>query len=660
MKRITKVLCGCTLSLATIFSFFGCKKKTTTTKKNNTTKIVTTANSPTSTNKKTTNKTTNKTTTRKTTTKQTTTEENNKNTFINIFEGYSSINATISYEDKGITKTITETSYITDDVAFDITLSFIGDYEVTITDGEDVTKYYLIFEGEYIFFGEHEDVDPQTYSITNYIPKTKTVSITYRNLEFYSIKYDKLANDVTMEFDGTDYNNSTIRSVREKDKVNATIKNNSNSRVLFEVYRYDLENEPTILVESHIIGKNSSYVIDEFEMPTYDLYFKVTEYIAYSVTYDEEFATNENVTYDFKAILDDSSKTLTNGEYLGGTKIKISIINDTNQMLAFCILNESRSVIFAKNILPNTTYEMTDDGLFELDKNILITSELVNCYKLTLGSSCPSYLSFNIHDYYGNGYNFGDYIRSNYMAISIFNNSDTKTVGVYAYNEMDVAIDYRMVRSNDSKTITLDNINMNLHIVIEEYDAPKKFKTIIDNEAGATIKAYANYNYNTEVDINSEFDWATEMILEINNLTSKRIVAKAVDYRGQLVACIPVKPGGAMYLNYSLEHDVTVYIDNDERMVFLIEPSFGFQGEIITVSDINGVTVELENKILLIDKGTELIVKVECPSYSERVWVKDLAGGPNICDEVKVNKGSSVTFELTMNYDASVAGIAIM
>ena len=137
-------------------------------------------------------------------------------------------------------------------------------------------------------------------------------------------------------------------------------------------------------------------------------------------------------------------------------------------------------------------------------------------------------------------------------------------------------------------------------------------------------------------------------------------MAKAVDYKVEIVACIPVAPGGAKYLNYQLEHDVTVYIDNDVRSVFLIGASFGFQGEIITVFDVSGATVELENKILLVDKGTKLFVKVECPGYTEKVKVENLAGGSYICDEVKVNKGTSVTFELTMDYDACVTGYALM
>jgi hypothetical protein len=227
---------------------------------------------------------------------------------------------------------------------------------------------------------------------------------------------------------------------------------------------------------------------------------------------------------------------------------------------------------------------------------------------------------------------------------------------------MDTPVAFIMVNSNDEKSIVLSNYNVNtdLHIVIEEYNEPQKYKTIIDNDAGATIKAYAKYDYSTEVDINSEFDWATAITLEISNPTSKRLMAKAVDYRGELIDCVPVMPGGAKYLYYQLEQDVTVYIDNDERSVFRIGASFAFQGEIITVSDVNGATVMLENKILLVDKGTKLFVKVECPRYTEKVRVENIAGGSYICDEVKVNKGSSVTFELTMDYDACVTGYALM
>lgn len=559
----------------------------------------------------------------------------------------------------GSIKTTSESTYIEENTPIDITFTYYSDYLITITDGDTVNTYYLFYNGSSISLGG-EEITPQTFEIKEYLPKTKLVKIENKGLDSYTIFYDKNVDDVTMELNGSTYAYKANAYEKEGKKVNAKIKNNSGNRVLFEIYKYDEESNPTIFVDSQIINVNATYEIPEFTMPTYNLYFRVSAYITYTITYDEMFATNENLTYDIKVILNDDIKTVTDGEYLDGTKLKISITNNTNQMLALCIRTESRSILFNQNVLPNTKYEMPDDGLFIVDKNILIESELVDCYKLTLASSCPSYLGINIYDYNHNGYNFGDYIRKNYMAIALFNESDTKTVGVYAYNEMDVPVNYYMVRNGESKTMTFNNINMDLHVVIEEYDEPQKFKTIIDNDAGATFKAYARYDYSTEVDINSEFDWATSITLEISNPTSKRIVAKAVDYKGEIVACIPVSPGGAKYLNYQLEHDVIVYIDNDVRSVFLIGASFGFQGEIITVSDVNGATVELENKILLVDKGTKLFVKVECPGYTEKVRVENLAGGSYICEEVKVNKGSSVTFELTMDYDACVTGYALM
>lgn len=638
------------------FSFFmiGCKKKESTTNKNTTIKPTTEKQ-----NSSSTNKTTSSTTTKKTTAKPTTTEVNTKTTSIDLFESYSSLSVSIKYSEDGSIKTTSESTYIEENTPIDITFTYFSDYLITITDGDTVNTYYLFYNGSSISLGG-EEITPQTFEIKEYLPKTKLVKIENKGLDSYAIFYDKNVDDVTMELNGSTYAYKANAYEKEGKKVNAKIKNNSGNRVLFEIYKYDEESNPTIFVDSQIINVNATYEIPEFTMPTYKLCFRVSAYITYTITYDEMFATNENLTYDIKAILNDDIKTVTDGEYLDGTKLKISITNNTNQMLALCIRTESRSILFNQNVLPNTKYEMPDDGLFIVDKNILIESELVDCYKLTLASSCPSYLGIKIYDYNHNGYNFGDYIRKNYMAIALFNESDTKTVGVYAYNEMDVPVNYYMVRNGESKTMTFNNINMDLHVVIEEYDEPQKFKTIIDNGAGATIKAYARYDYSTEVDINSEFDWATSITLEISNPTSKRIVAKAVDYKGEIIACIPVAPGGAKYLNYQLERDVTVYIDNDVRSVFLIGASFGFQGEIITVFDVNGATVELENKILLVDKGTKLFVKVECPGYTEKVRVENLAGGSYICDEVKVNKGSSVTFELTMDYDACVTGYALM
>ena len=203
MKRITKILSIC---LGILFLFVvGCKKKGETTTTNKTTKqtTITKTTSNESTTKKT---TTNKTTTRKTTTQATTTVDDKRTTLIDLFDRDGDyISASISYVENEETKVATEDTYIEDGTPIDITISFIGDYAINISDGDSVTTNYLIYSGELIFIGEHDDPEPETFTISNYVPQTQKVEITYRSLDSYSIDYDRLVYDVVMTFNGTDY-----------------------------------------------------------------------------------------------------------------------------------------------------------------------------------------------------------------------------------------------------------------------------------------------------------------------------------------------------------------------------------------------------------------------------------------------------------------------
>ena len=653
MKRIIKTLSIC---LGILFLFVvGCKKKGETTTTNKTTNQTTTTK--TTSNESTTKKTTtNKTTTRKTTTQATTTVDDKRTTLIDLFDRDGDyISASISYVENGETKVATEDTYIEDGTPIDITISFIGDYAINISDGDSVTTNYLIYSGELIFIGEHDDPEPETFTISNYVPQTQKVEITYRSLDSYTIDYDRLVYDVVMRFNGTDYSSSTRRSIVEGDKANVTIKNNnSDKRILFEIYEYDDNEEPTKLVEEHIIGKSGSYTMDEFQVFK-DYYFKVTEYVAYTVTFND-MATSDNITYDFKAILDGAEKTVVSGEeYLDGSKIKAVITNNSNKDMVFKITDESNHKVFITTIKTNSTYTTSESEYITLDKNILLYSELIDYLNVNLKSNVEG-VTYVITDIEGIGYNFGP-VRAGYLRINVTNNTSS-SIMTSAYDDDDNGLQLSIVRAGETGYIFVQHFDMNVNIYTEECPDDKKF--YIDCGFYASIFKVYDRN-NNELSFDDGFSLGKSVTLYIDMAVMTDTSIYAYDFTNKLIAGGTIYANSSntkLYLSFNIESDVKVYVEQkSDNEIIKVDISFNMMNTSVTISDENGVILAPFNNFAIVTKGTKLTVTVFDPNDNFKIYsyyYDENDQRVDVIPETRVNKNQEKTFNFTINHDIEI------
>jgi len=646
---------------ALCFSFFmiGCKKKSTTTKNNTTIKTTEKQNSS---NNKTTNLTTNKktvsstttkkTTTKKTTAKQTTTEVNTKTTLIDLFESYSSLSASIKYSEDGSIKTTSESTYIEENTPIDITFTYFSDYLITITDGDTVNTYYLFYNGSSISLGG-EEITPQTFEIKEYLPKTKLVKIENKGLDSYAIFYDKNVDDVTMELDGSNYAYKANAYVKEGKKVNAKIKNNSGNRVLFEIYKYDEESNPTIFVESQIINVNATYEIPEFTMPTYKLCFRVSAYITYKVTFND-MATSDNITYDFKAILDGVEKTVVSGEeYLDGSKIKAVITNNSNKDMVFKITDESNHKVFITTIKKNTTYTASESEYITLDKNILLYSELIDYLNVNLKSNVEG-VTYVITDIEGIGYNFGP-VRAGYLRINVTNNTSS-SIMTSAYDDDDNGIQLSIIKAGETGYIFVQHFDMNVNIYTEECPDDKKFYI----DCGFyNFKVYDRNNNELSFDDGFSIGQSVTLYIDMAVMTDTSIYA--YDFTNKLIAGGTIYANSSntkLYLSLNIYSDVKVYVEQkSDNEIIKVDISFNMMNTSVTISDENGVILEPFNNYAIVTKGTKLTVTVFDPNDNFKIYsyyYDENDQRVDVIPETRVNKNQEKTFNFTINHDIEI------
>ncbi len=650
---------------ALCFSFFmiGCKKKSTTTKNNTTIKTTEKQNSS---NNKTTNLTTNKktvssTTTKKTTAKQTTTKLNSKTTLIDIPNDESSLSITIKYSEDGVIKTFNESTYIENDTPIDISFSYIGDYLITITDGEIVNTYYLYYDDPTAFFGEDPiDINPKTFEINNYLPKTELVKIEYRYLEVYDINYDRQVSNVTMNFNGTDFSNSTIRMVKEEKKVNVKINNNSGNKVLFEVYKYDENDDPTIPLSSQIIDNNTTYEMPEFNMPTYDLYFVVTEYITYNIVFGDMLSSSD-VNISFKSSYDDIEQAITtNSVVRKGTVLSYSITNSSSKKIIIKITDEwASNVLYSKVIDANSSFTAGETDCYTIEGNTRIYSDYYVLHDIELRNSFTG-LRYYVTDSVDSYEDFDHKIKEGTLMITIINESDVEVMATL-YDSNDNALDFTVSSPNDQGSIYIEEFNTDLYLNIVSYAEGVKFNLYVYDYSnnGVKLDFYDSYDQNVQYPLDYDFTWWQNVYLKSTNNTDKDYTIEMYDFKNELIyfgiayAKENDEPGYG-YLSFAVQSDINIYVREKENMAVRFDYTFGHYGEVVTIKDELGNDIEMVNKLALVEPNTKIIIHIVSAHSKLTVYGYDRFDN-DVFEERHINKGGSTDIVLTVTTDIELS-----
>ena len=467
-----------------------------------------------------------------------------------------------------------------------------------------------------------------------------------------------------MTFNGTNYSSSTRRSIVEGDKANVTIKNNnSDKRLLFEIYEYDDNEEPNKLVEEHIIGKSGSYTMDEFQVFK-DYYFKVTEYVAYAVDL-YEIAEDDNLTYSFKAILDGVEKDIVSkNEYLGGSKIAITINNNTNQSLVLKITDEWGHKLYVKTISKNSTFIMPESEIITLDKNIRIYTELVVTHSVTISSS-PEGVSYALNDNDGIGYEFGDNVREGYLIITVYNNTNYQVYAV-AYKNVNDGVDNILLDPNETNSMYIEEFNCDLHIVAESCPDGKKFNITFEGSSSFKYALYDPYT-SQKIDTTNGLDFWKEVNLEVSTLgVPEEYIVKVYDYRNVVKAValfnyFDENEGEYLaFASFYIESDIRIVVeDRMDRMVIQAGYGFAHAGATYSATNEYGEPLEFEGRYLFVDNGQKINITISSPYCKFEVWGYYDDGE----DEVEVipyqtmSKGSTKTFTITVTHDFLIDGL---